>query len=131
MPSDRLFTLDEALALLPVVRQLLTEVQAAKREMDERSAELDRLLGLTGGNGHLAADVDATRQGVHTAGARLEALIAELDGLGVELKGIEEGLVDFPSEREGRTVLLCYRLGEDTIAWWHDLDTGFPGRQPL
>ena len=131
MPSDRLFTLDEALALLPVVRQLLTEVQAAKREMDERSAELDRLLGLTGGNGHLAADVDATRQGVHTAGSRLEALIAELDGLGVELKGIEEGLVDFPSEREGRTVLLCYRLGEDTIAWWHDLDTGFPGRQPL
>ena len=131
MPSDRLFTLDEALTLLPTVRQLLTEIQAAKRDLDQRSAELDRLLGLTGGNGHLAADVASTRQGVHTAGARLESLITELDGLGVELKGIEEGLVDFPSEREGRTVLLCYRLGEDTIAWWHDLDTGFPGRQPL
>jgi hypothetical protein len=131
MPSDRLFTLDEALALLPVVRQLLSEIQAAKREMDERSAELNRLLSLTEGNGHLAADVASTRQGVRMAGARLESLIAELDGIGVQLKGIEQGLVDFPSEREGRTVLLCYLLGEDTIAWWHELDTGFPGRQPL
>ena len=131
MPSDRLFTLDEALALLPTVRQLLTEIQDAKRDLDTRSAELDRLLGLTGGNGHLAADVASTRDAVRTAAARLEALIAELDGLGVELKGIEEGLVDFPSKREGRTVLLCYRLGEDTIAYWHELETGFPGRQPL
>lgn len=131
MPSDRLFTLDEALALLPTVRQLLTEVLGAKRNLDARSAELDRLLGLTGGNGHLAADVASTRQGVRTAATTLESLINELDGLGVELKGIEDGLVDFPSEREGRVVLLCYRLGEDTIAWWHEVDTGFAGRQPL
>ena len=131
MPADRLFTRDEALALLPTVRQLLTEIQDAKRDLEARSAELDRLLGLTSGNGHLAADVASTRQGVRTTAERLESLINELDGLGVELKGIEDGLCDFPSEREGRVVLLCYRLGEDTIAWWHELDTGFPGRQPL
>ena len=46
------------------------------------------------------------------------------------LKDIEEGLVDFPSEREGRTVYLCWKLGEDVIGYWHELDTGFPGRQP-
>ena len=131
MPKERLFTLDEALALLPTVRQLIGEMQEAKRELDERSRELDRLLGLSGGNGHLAADVSATREGVRTAGARLEALISELDGLGVELKGIDEGLVDFPSEREGRVVLLCWRQGEETIAWWHEVETGFAGRQPL
>ena len=131
MPSNRLFSLDEALALLPTVRQLLTEIQDAKLDLDTRSAELDRLLGLPGGNGHLAADVAATRQGVRTAAARLESLISELGGLGVELKGIEEGLCDFPSQRDGRVVLLCYRLGEDTIAWWHEVDTGFAGRQPL
>lgn len=128
---DRLFTLDEALALLPTVRQLLLEMQTAKREMDERSAELDRLLGLTGGNGHLAADQTAARQEVQRAAGRLEGLIGELDDLGVQLKGIDEGLVDFPSDRDGRTVYLCWRLGEETIAYWHDIEAGFAGRQPL
>jgi hypothetical protein len=128
---DRLFTLDEALALLPTVRQLLLEMQTAKREMDERSAELDRLLGLTGGNGHLAADQTAARQEVQRAAGRLEGLIGELDELGVQLKGIDEGLVDFPSDRDGRTVYLCWRLGEETIAYWHDIEAGFAGRQPL
>ncbi len=131
MPSNRLFTLDEALELLPTVRQLINEIQETKRELDAASAELDRLLGLTGGNGHLAADVASTRDGVRSAGGRLEALIGELDGIGVQLKGIEDGLVDFPSERDGRVVLLCWRSGEETIGWWHEIESGFAGRQPL
>ena len=131
MPSDRLFTLNEALELLPTVRQLITEIQDAKRDLDTLSVELERLLGLSGGNGHLAADVASTRQNVRLAGGRLEGLLRELDDLGVELKSIEEGLVDFPSEREGRVVLLCWRQGEETIAWWHEIETGFSGRQRL
>ncbi len=131
MPDNRLFTLAEALELLPVVRQLLLEAQGAKSELDTAASELDRLLALTGGNGHLAADVASTRDQVHLLARRLEDLMAELDSTGVQLKGIEEGLVDFPSERDGRVINLCWRLGEDTIAWWHELDTGFAGRQPL
>lgn len=131
MTNPRLFTLDEALELLPTVRQLLIEIQAAKRALDTSSAETERLLGLTGGNGHLAADVERAREAARSAAATLESLMAELDSLGVQLKGIEEGLVDFPSEREGRVVLLCWLLGEETIAWWHDEDTGFAGRQSL
>jgi hypothetical protein len=131
MPRDHLFTLDEALALLPVVRRLSADIQETKRELDAASAELQRLLGLTGGNGHLAADVASTRQSTRSAGGRLEALIGELDDLGVQLKGIEDGLVDFPSERDGHVVLLCWRAGEETIAWWHEIETGFAGRQPL
>jgi hypothetical protein len=131
MSNARLFTLEEALTLLPTVRQLLIEIQDAKRELDGVSAEAERLLGLTGGNGHLATDVARARGEVQVAAAKLESLMSELDSIGVQLKGIEEGLVDFPSEREGRVVLLCYRLGEETIAWWHDEDTGFAGRQPL
>lgn len=130
MPG-RLFTLEEALELLPTVRQLITEIQGARQELNTKSAELDRLLGLTGGNGHLAADVASTRQDVRLVAARLESLIGELEDLGVELKGIDEGLVDFPSERDGRVVLLCWRQGEETIAWWHEIETGFAGRQPL
>jgi hypothetical protein len=131
MSNYRLFTLAEALALLPTVRQMILEIQESKRELDEAAVELTRLEGLTGGNGHLAADVARARHDVEVRTERLESLTVELASLGVQLKGIEEGLVDFPSERDGREVLLCWRLGEDTIGWWHDLETGFPGRQPL
>jgi hypothetical protein len=129
--APRLFTLDEALVLLPTVRQLISEIQAAKAEMDRQTTELERLMGLTGGNGHLAADIASSREQLQSTATRLQSLIEELDGIGVELKGIDEGLVDFPSERDGRVINLCWRMGEDTIAWWHELDTGFAGRQPL
>jgi hypothetical protein len=51
--------------------------------------------------------------------------------MGVEVKGIDEGLVDFPSERDGRVVYLCWRIGEPDILYWHEVHTGFQGRQPL
>ena len=129
--QQRLFTLDEALTLLPTVRQLVTEIQAARAEVERLTAELDRLLQLSGGNGHLAADQASGRKAVQAAATTLDSLLSELEGIGVQLKSMDEGLVDFPSERDGRVINLCWRLGEDTIAWWHDLDTGFAGRQPL
>ena len=58
--------------------------------------------------------------------------MSELEALGVQLKDFDRGLVDFPSLREGRVVLLCWQLGEgDELEWWHDMDTGFAGRTPL
>jgi hypothetical protein len=129
--ADKLFTLDEALTLLPTVRQLVLEIQAARSDVERLTMELDRLLSLSGGNGHLAADQAGARRAVQDAATRLDAVMSELDGLGVQLKSIDDGLVDFPSHRDGRVVNLCWRLGEDTIAWWHELDTGFAGRQPL
>ena len=129
--AERMFTLEEALVLLPTVRQLVTEIQEARAEVERLTAELERLLKLSGGNGHLAVDQAGARQSVQAAATRLDSLMSELDGIGVQLKRIDDGLVDFPSEREGRVVNLCWRLGEETIAWWHELDTGFAGRQPL
>ena len=62
----------------------------------------------------------------------LTVQLAELEGLGVQLKDFERGLVDFPSLREGRVVLLCWQMGEgDELEWWHDVDAGFAGRTPL
>jgi hypothetical protein len=129
--SEKRFTLEEAMAVLPQVRQLVSDIQQSKREMERLSGELERLLALSSGNGHLAADVASARELLQREGVRLEALITELDATGAELKGIDEGLIDFRSERGGRTVYLCWRQGEDTIAYWHELDTGFAGRQPL
>jgi hypothetical protein len=129
--AEKLFTLDEALTLLPTVRQLVLEIQAARAEVERLTMELDRLLSLSGGNGHLAADQAGARRAVQEAAGKLDAAMSELEGLGVQLKSIDDGLVDFPSDRDGRVVNLCWRLGEETIGWWHELDTGFAGRQPL
>src|SRR5687768_11569484 len=90
--ADRLFTLEEARELLPTVRQLLTEIQAAKGEVDSSGAEMARLLALTGGNGHLQNDLATSRSNVEAAAGRLQDRIAELEDIGVELKGIDEGL---------------------------------------
>ena len=131
MQQRRLFTLEGALDLLPAVRELMAEIQVRKREVEESSERLDRLLEVSGGNGNLGAEIEAAREALQVAATQLQALIAQLESTGAELKGIDEGLVDFPSLREGRVVYLCWRAGEETISYWHELETGFAGRQPL
>jgi hypothetical protein len=128
----RLFTLDEATALLPRLRELLTEMQEKKVVLDSVREELAMMTRASAGNGHLMADeVDSKRKEGQTLAERLNALLEELNELGCELKGLDEGLVDFPARRDGRTVYLCWKLGEDGIDYWHEQDTGFSGRQPL
>jgi hypothetical protein len=92
---------------------------------------LEALLALADGNGHVPGQVQEARDEVTQTIERLQGLVNEFEQLGIELKGIEEGLVDFRALREGREVYLCYRLGEETIAYWHELNAGFAGRQPL
>jgi hypothetical protein len=127
----KLFTLDEARTLLPAVREIVHRIQEQKRTLDHHSEVLEGLLERTVGNGHASGSQSAAREGAETAASELERLIGELHELGVEMKGIEQGLVDFPSMREGRIVYLCWQLGEEDIGWWHETDTGFAGRQPL
>ena len=129
--SERLFTLAEALATLPVAARLLLEIQEWKQELEERSAMLEQLQNSTEGNGHRGEGIAEGRAAVQKAALELDRAFRQLNDLGVELKGIENGLLDFPSIREGRVVYLCWRQGEEGIAYWHDLDAGFAGRQLL
>ena len=128
---ERLFSLDEALNILPRVRLLLEELIERKRDLAEKTARFDESLARTTGNGHLQDDLARARGETERLAMEMQKALDELDGLGVQLKDIDQGLVDFPSRRDGRVVYLCWRLGEETIAWWHDVDTGFAGRQPL
>jgi hypothetical protein len=128
---NHIFSLQEAIDLLPTVRELLLQLQAGNDDLDTQSTVLDALLVMSGGGSGLNRDLEEARAYIEETAVRLEATLAQLDGMGVELKGIEQGLVDFPSERDGRIVYLCWRQGEDTISWWHGLDAGFAGRQPL
>jgi hypothetical protein len=128
----RTFTLEEATAMLPRLREILTEMQEKKPAVDRLRTELEALQQTAAGNGHsLGGEMKAKRKEAEELVERLNALLAEINELGCEMKGLDQGLIDFPSNRDGRIVYLCWRLGEERIEYWHELDTGFAGRQPL
>lgn len=124
----KLFTVEEANALLPSVREILQRIQRSRRHLGayRRDAKL-AAEGAEQGGGGMA-------NGAHYATllTNFTEEMSELEDLGVQLKDFDRGLVDFPSLRDGRVVLLCWQLGEgDELEWWHDMDTGFGGRTPL
>jgi hypothetical protein len=121
--DERFFTVEEADAELPAVRERVARIREARATV-LRSAEVVRRASPTDGGGvEGAAYLEANRVLRH----EVEALSAA----GIILRDPETGLVDFPSRREGRTVYLCWRLGEDRVAHWHDANAGFAGRRPL
>ncbi|MBX5492055.1 MAG: DUF2203 domain-containing protein [Chloroflexi bacterium] len=131
---QRYFTVEEATALLPRLTALLTELRERRRALLAKELEQqERYRTRVRVNGHARGGEEfAERQAAIEADlAALNQGVQAVTALGVELKDIETGLVDFPSWREGRVVYLCWRLGEPTIAWWHEVDAGFAGRQPL
>lgn len=127
------FTLEEAEALLPRVRDVLLRMQDAKRQIDALRVDLQGAVRTSTGNGHVRDEraLEAKKQQAETLVAQINANLETLQELGIELKSLDEGLIDFPHRREGRLVYLCWRLGEDGIHYWHDMDSGFAGRQPL
>lgn len=124
--ETRLFDLAGAERMLPLVRSI---VKGMLDDHADRQRLLERLDGLDEGDdgaprSELAAEIDGLT-------GRLVEAAEELADLGVEFKGIEHGLVDFPSRRDGELVYLCWRFGEDRIRFWHPLHTGFAGRRPV
>lgn len=126
----RTFTLQEATALLPRLTELLTAMGQVKRALDGLREELSQMSRVAKGNGRLR-EVQRRQRAARATAERLNELLGEVQQLGCELKGLDEGLIDFPAERDGRTVYLCWKLGEERIAHWHELDSGFASRQPL
>ena len=123
MPSlsfvERVFTLEEATALLPRLTELLAQLQQAQSG-DEAAAQQRHQAASNGSS-------PASPGGSEEFGR----LLAEISDLGIVLRDPATGLVDFPAEREGDPVYLCWRLGEPAIAYWHPQDTGIAGRRPL
>ncbi len=120
------FTHEEASALLPQVRALLEELLTIRDQVIAGGATLESILRHASGNGGNKAGGKYV-----LLLQRFHASLEMMQGLGVELKDLEQGLVDFPSYRDGELVYLCWKRGEDTIAYWHTIDSGFAGRKPL
>lgn len=123
----KLFTVSEANDLLPIVRAKLLAIQSFYATIDRyrdgsRAAARASQAGggMSGGSHYVKALYEVGK------------LTTELGEMGVQLKDYSRGLIDFPCRRQGRIVLLCWQLGEqDKIEWWHDVESGFAGRQPL
>lgn len=128
------FTLDEAQALLPVLESLLNRAIEAKQaagDLQEQMAGLVRRIFASGG---ILVDIGAAQKRKLTLEAlvqRAKDAIEEIDAIGVQVKDLDTGLLDFPCLLEGETVLLCWKRGEPRIDFWHRVEDGFAGRQPI
>ena len=132
--SNRSFTLSEAESLLPILESLLRSAIDGKKlieTVDEEFQELSHRILLSGGM-HLDIVHWARRKAEREkAIQRIKDALGEIDATGVQVKDLDIGLLDFPCEVEGRTVLLCWKLGETGITHWHGTDEGFAGRKPI
>lgn len=131
---DRTFTLDEAQSLLPVLQSVLRTAIAGKKLMDEVDAEMQAVAHRIFLNGGTHVDVvPLARRKAERAKAeqRVRDALAEIDSIGVQVKDLNIGLLDFPCEVDGQIVLLCWKLGESSITHWHGTDEGFAGRKPI
>ena len=129
-PRMKLFTVDHANRTLPLVRRIVEDVVREHQRWQETIAELDVLV-VEARSDLPDPRIVAVERRAQEIAREIDAFQAELESLGIQLKDRRIGLVDFPSELDGRRVLLCWRLGEPSVQFWHDEDAGFAGRQPL
>jgi hypothetical protein len=130
MSQDRrTYTIEEANALIPQVRAVLLQLAVEQRRLDASHAEMHRQLD---SNGDPASAAAAVRQEAEVAEIRegMRTLLVHLADMGIELRDVEMGLLDFPGERDGAPVWLCWRLADPRVAFWHGTDEGYASRQP-
>ncbi len=133
MEKQNYFTVDEANRKIPWLEAQLQAIDSLGKNIERLKLDLDNLLRKSSSNGHgnTNQDVANNRKETDAAVDRLRDLAQEISSSGIILRDPERGLVDFPMLWEDREVYLCWVLGESSIQFWHEIDTGFAGRQPL
>jgi hypothetical protein len=132
--AERTFTLDEAQALVPVLESLLRAAMESKKlieSVDTEFQEVAHRVFLNGGTFLNIVPLARRKAEREKAVQRVKDSLAEIDAIGVQVKDLDIGLLDFPCEVEGRTVLLCWKLGEKSITHWHGVNEGFAGRKRI
>jgi hypothetical protein len=129
----RIFTQAEARAALPNVRRQAERLVTARADQLAASAQIAELTAATAGNGHgvKREALAVLHDQLGRAETELSETLAALEELGVVVKDVDAGLVDFLALRDGEQVFLCWQLGEEDVTWWHGLEEGFRGRQPI
>ena len=134
--KKKYYTIEEANGALPLVRAIVGDIVAKYSEISERKSRLDHIRQTRSSSERDRHDLYReefvqVEEELEKEIARLQEYIEELEALGVELKDISRGLVDFRAMMDGREVYLCWQLGEEEVGHWHELDAGFAGRQSL
>ena len=134
--GPRLFTVEEANQLIPQVQQILLKLQMIHEQIKKLEEEkaIEELSWLSeDGTVSPRAKIQIARleKLLGSKAKEFEQELERLNRLGAQLKSLEEGLVDFFAEREGQLIYLCWKDGEEQIRFWHDLESGVAGRQPL
>ena len=128
------FTLDEAQSLLPVLESLLKRAIEGRRSAQDIETGLNGLaqrIYFSGGMRVNTAGIAKQRAEMEAHLKQVRESIAEIDAIGVQVKDLESGLLDFPCRVDDQVVLLCWRMGEPAIEHWHTVEAGFQGRQPV
>ncbi len=125
-PFTKLFTVEEANALLPKLRELLGDLAFHRDAMRQKAPHLEPILrsSAANGGGRVGSEYGVEAYNLYLAIERLRTL-------GVLLKDLDTGLLDFPHERDGRVVFLCWHPPEESVGYWHEIEDGYRGRQPL
>ena len=127
MPKFKIhFTLEEARAALPVLRQILEDSRRCQQRIQEAGEKLNEMQDHTGGDSGGELVNRTMRDLLH-----LNGQVRRIQEMGIQIKDFDRGLVDFPHLREGQEVFLCWELDEEDIEFWHDLDSGYAGRERL
>jgi hypothetical protein len=133
MPADRVYTREQANALLPWLTERLTELPSVARELRKAQDAVRALGERARGNGH--HDIDRERSRTEQEAAvlmrKVRRVLEEITDRGIQVRDVDIGLVDFPGERDGKPVWLCWKVGEKAVDHWHEHDQGFSSRQPF
>jgi hypothetical protein len=130
---ERLFTLEEANAAVAELRPVVERAVSHRQKLAEAQRQQAALVLQIGGNGGdlQPSDLREAAEAIQREAAALTECVEQITGAGAQIKSLDEGLLDFPSLRDDEQVLLCWKLGEDEIAYWHGPEEGFAGRKPL
>jgi hypothetical protein len=128
--QPRFFTVEEANRTLPLVRRIVQDIVNTYPEMQHQTEQMHQLAS-AGIGPELQVRIEKLRDQIDTTSDRINSFIKELEQIGCYFKGFEEGLVDFYSLYKGKPVFLCWKFDEKRITHWHEIDSGFGGRQPI
>lgn len=131
MAELKIFTVDEAERTLPLVRKIVHDLLEEYPRWRSAVSHYEILSGGARADWGETPELLEARTAVTTLAERINNYLGELAGIGCVFKGFDAGLVDFYSLRDDRLIFLCWRLSEDRIRYWHEIDSGFSGRQPL
>lgn len=136
--SRKFFSIEQANQALPLVKVIVQDIVELYKDVEGRRERLSRVLQLHGSSKRkrdestlYTEELDQMETDLAKDEERLQDFVSELEAIGVELKDARIGLADFPALFEGREVCLCWKLGEDKVEHWHEVDTGFSGRRPV